>query len=135
MGFVSIATLLIVQRSLEPSDLGVATSSHQFARTLGGTVGIGVAGSFVTERITQSMDTMMRSPLGSVVPESLAAQLTENVQSLFQPEIQAVLPEAVLNALQGAVGQGMEMVFLAVFGASLVSLFFCLFLPAFKRSS
>jgi EmrB/QacA subfamily drug resistance transporter len=37
MGFVSISTLLLVQNSLSNSDLGVATASHQFSRTLGGT--------------------------------------------------------------------------------------------------
>ncbi len=33
MGFVVLSTLLKVQNSLESSDLGVATSFHQFVRT------------------------------------------------------------------------------------------------------
>ena len=41
MGFVSLATLLIVQNSVDQADLGVVTASHQFARTMGGTVGVG----------------------------------------------------------------------------------------------
>ncbi len=48
MGFVSVATLLKVQNSLRESDLGVATSSQQFARTLGGTIGIGFSGAMVS---------------------------------------------------------------------------------------
>jgi hypothetical protein len=56
MGFTSIATLLIVQNSVEKTDLGVATSSHQFTRTLGGTVGIGICGSLVTARFARVAD-------------------------------------------------------------------------------
>ena len=50
MGFVTLATLLVVQASLDGSNLGVATSSHQFARTLGGAIGVGVCGGVVTAR-------------------------------------------------------------------------------------
>ena len=38
---VILATLVVVQNSVNIADLGVATSSNQFARTLGGTVGMG----------------------------------------------------------------------------------------------
>ena len=36
MGFVALGTILVVQNSLSDLDLGVATASNQFARTLGG---------------------------------------------------------------------------------------------------
>ena len=36
MGFVALGTILVVQNSLSDIDLGVATASNQFARTLGG---------------------------------------------------------------------------------------------------
>ena len=41
MGFVGLSTLLLVQASLTEEHLGVATSSNQLARTLGGTMGVG----------------------------------------------------------------------------------------------
>ena len=55
MGFVTLSTLLVVQNCLDNSDLGVATSSHQFARTLGGTVGVGVCGGFVQGMLQKSV--------------------------------------------------------------------------------
>jgi len=48
MGLVTLSTLLIVQDSLKPENLGVATSFHQFSRTLGGTIGVGVCGGVWT---------------------------------------------------------------------------------------
>ena len=55
MGLVGLSTLLVVQNCLDNSDLGVATSSHQFARTLGGTVGVGVCGGFVQGTLQASI--------------------------------------------------------------------------------
>ena len=53
MGFVALSTLVIVQNSVDPADLGVATSSHQFMRTVGGTVGIGICGGLLMSRLSQ----------------------------------------------------------------------------------
>ena len=55
MGFVSMATLLVVQDSLDVADLGIATASNQFSRTLGGTIGVGISGSFVTMTLSKAM--------------------------------------------------------------------------------
>jgi hypothetical protein len=65
MGFVSISTLLIVQNSLPEEDLGIATASHQFSRTIGGTIGIGISGSFVTTRFQAAMDELMKPGIDS----------------------------------------------------------------------
>ncbi|MBW2678456.1 MAG: hypothetical protein JRD49_12950 [Deltaproteobacteria bacterium] len=56
MGFVTLATLVVVQNSVDVSDLGVATSSNQFARTLGGTVGVGICGGFMNSALGRAMD-------------------------------------------------------------------------------
>jgi hypothetical protein len=129
MGFVSVSTLLIVQNSLPPSDLGVATSSQQFARTLGGTLGIGVSGSLATAMLIERLSAM--NPLATL---ELAAgpssdKFIKNVESLFQPEVLALLPLNVRESFQGAVLDGMIPVFAAVSAASVVSLLFCYFLP------
>ena len=68
MGFVSMATLLVVQDSLDKSDLGVATSSHQFFRTLGGTIGVGISGSFVTMTLSNVMESLMNTDLNNLPP-------------------------------------------------------------------
>ncbi len=128
MGFVSMATLLIVQDSLDASDLGVATASHQFFRTLGGTVGVGVSGSFVTAELAASMDSLLNSESSNLSP-SLSNQVIQNGENLFRPEIQALLTADVQKTLQQAVAQGVSLVFWIALLASLICLLLSLILP------
>jgi predicted MFS family arabinose efflux permease len=119
MGFVTLSTLLVVQNSTDAADLGVATTSHQFARTLGGTVGVGVCGGFATSRILQAVIGRRRAA-GTAAghPSRLAARIRDNVENLFQPAFLAGLdPQAAVH-LQQAVGNGIRIVFWIVLAAS-----------------
>jgi MFS family permease len=128
MGFVSMATLLIVQDSLAASDLGVATASHQFFRTLGGTIGVGVSGSFVTAALAVSMESLIHSEAGVLSP-SISNQVTQNVENLFRPEIQALLSPDVQKTMQEGVAQGVSLVFWVALFASLICLLLSFILP------
>ncbi len=124
MGFVVLATLLKVQNSLESSDLGVATSSHQFARTLGGTLGVGISGGLVTSDLLNRMKTVDVS-----LPDHLMVQLQNSLENLFRPEFQAQIPDAARTVLKTAVAQGVWSTFLLVFVVSLVCLGLVMCLP------
>jgi len=124
MGFVTLSTLLIVQDSLGTKDLGVATSSNQFARTLGGTLGVGVCGGLVTSRLLNRLETVNVS-----MPEELMIQLKQSTENLFRPEFQALIPEAARATLKTAVAQGVWTTFVLVFIVSLVCLALTLCLP------
>lgn len=130
MGFVSISTLLIVQNSLPESDLGIATASHQFSRTLGGTIGIGVSGSFVTARISSAMDLFANSGIQDKIPSSITGRIYHGIENLFRPEVQSLLSENIQKALQEAVANGVKWVFGAALAASLICLFFSFKLPS-----
>ena len=129
MGFVSIATLLIVQDSLDAADLGIATASHQFSRTLGGTVGVGVTGSFVTMALTKIVDDLMLSGLKDL-PQLLHESLQQGFDSIFRPEIQAQFTPDVQMALQDAVARGVLLVFWITLGTSLLCLLLAVLLPS-----
>ena len=120
-----MATLLVVQDSLAASDLGIATASHQFSRTLGGTIGVGISGSFVTATLLK----MMSSNLNSL-PSPISAQFQHNIENLFRPEVQALLSPDVQKVMQDAVAQAVSMVFWITLFASLLCLFFSAILPA-----
>ena len=124
MGFVTLATLLVVQNSVGPSDLGVATSFHQFSRTMGGTIGVGICGAVVTNRLLGRLEAT-----GSRLPESLMVKLQESTASLFQREFQAMVPDAVMPVLQDAVLKGVFLAFIIVSAASLAGLLLSFFLP------
>ncbi len=120
MGFVTLATLLVVQGSLLIEDLGVATTSHQFARTLGGTVGIGICGGVVTSRL---------EAVTGGLPPGLLSKLGQGTENLFRPEFLALVGGDVKVILQNAVVDGMSVVFWIVLAASFLCLFSGLFLP------
>ena len=135
MGFVSIGTLLLVQNSLADSDLGVATASHQFSRTLGGTIGIGISGSFVTANLSKAMNGIANSGFLGNIPSPLSTHMHHSVETLFKPEIQSLLSADVKQALQEAVAQGVSMVFWASVLAAVVCFFFSYILPSEKDPS
>jgi EmrB/QacA subfamily drug resistance transporter len=128
MGFVSMATLLVVQDSLDISDLGVATSSHQFARTLGGTIGVGVSGSFVTMTLSNVMESLMKTDLKNL-PPSLNIEIKQNIENIFRPEIQAALAPEIQKTLQEAVARGVLTVFWITFFAALLCLLLSVLIP------
>lgn len=122
MGFVSVTTLLIVQNSLDAGDLGIATSSQQFARTLGGTIGIGISGGLATGYFTDDLAQQELHHQGLGLPRL-------NVESVFQPELQKGLSETLQKSLQAAVESGVKVVFWSSLIASLLSLLCCYLLP------
>ncbi|MDM8541326.1 MFS transporter [Desulfococcaceae bacterium HSG9] len=134
MGIVTLSTLLVVQNSLDKSDLGVATTSHQFARSIGGTLGVGICGGLVTAKITSAINSLSLSGALDRLPADIILQIREHIERLFQPEFQSYLPPHVKTALQKSVGQGLEAVFWLVLIVSLICLTFCLCLPGGKDS-
>lgn len=132
MGSVSIATLLIVQNSLDEKDLGVATASHQFSRTLAGTIGIGISGSLVTDRLAELMDGPLGSNMIKDVPADLFEKLQKNIETFFQPDIQSLLSAETLSFFQNMIANGVMVVFYISLLASLVCFVFCCRLPRGK---
>jgi len=129
MGFTSIATLLVVQNSVEKTDLGVATSSHQFTRTLGGTVGIGICGSLVTARFAQVADRLNESGLAARIPPVVMDQIRQNFENFFRPDVQQQLLPHVKTALHKAIGGCVVDVFWLALIAGVICLIFGFFLP------
>jgi EmrB/QacA subfamily drug resistance transporter len=128
MGFVSMATLLVVQDSLTSSDLGVATASHQFSRTLGGTFGVGISGSLVTAGLAKSMQPLSNAESG-ILALSSPNDIIQNIESFFRPEFQALLSPDIQRALQDAVARGVFIVFWITLIVSLLCLLISFMLP------
>jgi predicted MFS family arabinose efflux permease len=135
MGFVSVATLLNVQNSLHESELGVATSSQQFARTLGGTVGIGISGAMASHHIDEAIEGFVHSSLNSDATAQLAAYLSENLQEFFRPDIVQSLPITTITAVRESIGQGVVAVFWTALLVSFISIIMCKMLPDEKATS
>ncbi|MGI9535867.1 MAG: MFS transporter [Desulfocapsaceae bacterium] len=124
MGFVSLTTLLVVQDSVDPANLGVATSFHQFSRTMGGTIGVGLCGGIVTDRLINEL-----TVAGQKLPEKLIGMLKESMANLFQQEFQAMIPAGMDALLQDAVLNGVYLALIMVFVVSVINLGLSLLLP------
>ena len=129
MGFVALGTILVVQNSLSDLDLGVATASNQFSRTLGGTIGVGIGGGLFSAQFDTELEAILKTASSSDWPSAVAAHLQKNAENLFRPEIQALLSADALRTLHDAVARSVLSVFWMVLGASILCLLLCLLLP------
>jgi hypothetical protein len=132
MGFVTLSTLLVVQSSVPSTDLGMATGTHQYARTLGGTVGVGVCGGLVTGRIATTVAGVAHGGVGDIGRDRLLQQIADNPEVLLKPDIGQMLPESALTALREAVIAGVDSVFLIALVAALACLLVVAFLPGHR---
>jgi hypothetical protein len=133
MGFVTLATLVEVQNSVDMSDLGVATSSNQFARTLGGTVGVGICGGLMNASLWRAMQGFVEEGL---IPAGEGAVINaDSLDTLMRPEFQGQLSESARTAFQAAIVGSVSIVFWIVLAAALVCLVFCALLPSSSDSS
>ncbi len=133
MGFVTLATLVVVQNSVDVSDLGVATSSNQFARTLGGTVGVGICGGFMNAALWRAMHALAEQGL---IPANEGAALKGNsFDALLHPEFQNQLTEGARAAFHTAIADSVWIVFLIVLLVAFVCLVFCALLPGNPEAS
>jgi EmrB/QacA subfamily drug resistance transporter len=129
MGFVTLSTLLVVQSSVPPADLGMATGTHQYARTLGGTVGVGICGGLVTGRIATMVARVAHGEIGDVGQGRLLQQIADNPEVLLKPNIGQMLPQTALASLREAVIDGVGSVFLIAGIAALACLLVVAALP------
>ena len=135
MGFVSLASLLIVQESMSAKDLGVATSAHQLARTLGGTIGIGVSGGLFTARFVKEFDEIVVAGGLAQLPSDALVGIRKNIENLFNPDFQARIPLEAMDTIRGLVGNGVAMVFWTAAAAALVCLVMGFLLPKQRREA
>jgi EmrB/QacA subfamily drug resistance transporter len=76
---------LAVQNALSYRLLGIATSSIQFFRSIGGTIGIAVFGTMMTTRVSANLKPALPTDVREVVPDELLTQL-EDPQVLLSPD-------------------------------------------------
>lgn len=124
MGYVTLSTLILVQESVSQKDLGVATSFHQFSRTFGGTIGVGICGGVATSGLLNRLEEVSHH-----LNPQLLLQLQESMENLFKPEFASLLTPAARQVLQQAVLKGVSSIFLIVFISAILCFAFCFLLP------
>lgn len=134
MGFVTLATLIIVQNSTDVSNLGVATSSHQFFRTMGGTVGVGICGGFLTTRFMDIFDSLVRQGVIGDLSGPVLETSRQSFEGMLSPEFQSLLPAPAKAMLQQSIASGVAIVFWITLIVALLCFFCCLLLPRAEKT-
>jgi EmrB/QacA subfamily drug resistance transporter len=119
IGLLMPVTVVAVQNAVRNDQLGAATSTTQFARKIGATLGVAALGGLFNARIDARLaDSAAVLPTGST-----SASLLERPSTIGQ------LPEAVASAIRDAVADATTLVFAVAFVAAVVGLVVSFRLP------
>jgi len=98
MGFLMQTTLLIAQNSAQMKDLGVASSTATFVRSIGGSFGVSIFGAVFNSRLKESM-TDSAGPQAAAMIDKVGGNLgTEGMK-----QIAAILPPDKVQAFVVAI--------------------------------
>ena len=85
---------IAVQNAVDYKFLGVATSSTQFFRSIGGSVGLAIFGAVLTNRFTHSVETNVSSEMKDVLGPDVLHQISSSPNALVAPNALAQLNAA-----------------------------------------
>jgi hypothetical protein len=103
MGLSMITSMIAVQNSVARSQLGIATSTSQFFRSVGSAVGVAVMGTVLTQRLNQEM--------AGAGASSAFHQFAENPNIFLQPSVRESLSPEVVDVFQRMLGDALHSVF------------------------
>ena len=131
--------VLVVQNTVSPHQMGAASSSVNFFRTLGGSAGMSVMGTILGHKVTTYMTDGMEKLFAKVAetdPASVPA-LQESVKGLEGGAIPKVadLPEQLRVVVESAYGHGIGDVFLSVTPVAILAIIAIAFLPNIPLSN
>jgi EmrB/QacA subfamily drug resistance transporter len=119
LGQVMQVLVLAVQNSVDRSDMGVATSSSAFFRSMGGAFGTAIFGAVLNARLAHWLDQLL--PGGA--PDGIQGQVLGSPAAIEQ------LPPAVHDAVVEAFVRSLHTVFVVAVPISLVAFALTWFLP------
>lgn len=130
MGMVMVPMLIAVQNAVPKRDLGIATSTVQFFRTIGGAVGVAVMGAAMAHRLQAELAAV----LAAAGPGTrMAAELQELVARpdlIVDPVARQALMPGVLAHVRLALADALHGVFVVGLIVSLAALASAFLVPA-----
>jgi EmrB/QacA subfamily drug resistance transporter len=125
MGLTTTAITVSVQNTVDPSQVGVATSTTVFSRILGSSIGVSLMGAILSSRL----ETLLHGPkapdgrsLAGVFAGMNGSALSQ-VRSLLRPAVRAQIPPEALKILQHALEDGLRHAFYFAAAAAFVAIF------------
>jgi len=129
LGIIMPLYTIAVQNTVPYNSLGAATSLVPFSRAVGGTVGLSIFGSIMSNRLASEFTTKLPEAVRTLIPPELLYSITHNAQVLVSPEAQAqlqavfsgmgqqgvVLYDQALQTLREALNSGLSQIFQVAF--------------------
>jgi EmrB/QacA subfamily drug resistance transporter len=97
MGFLMQITTLIVQNSVDPRDMGVASSSRAFFQQIGGSIGVSIFGVIFTRRLAGAMS----ARLPGFHLNTSSGQLNPATVNHLQPVVRDAVFFSISHAVDG----------------------------------
>lgn len=116
-GAVYTTTSIALQNAADMRDLGVATATMMFFRSLGGSIGMAAYG------------TLLNSTIRTQLPERIGATPDEAVKLIRAPEEIKALPPATRDAVIDAIATGVSRIYWVAAVVMLVGVGWALFMP------
>ena len=121
MGMIIQVMVLAVQNSVDHSDLGTATATESFSRSMGGAFGVAVSGAILTNRLA--------AYLASHLPPGTAAANLDSHAVASGPHAIAQLPPQIRALVVDALAHSIHLVFLLAVPLTLIAFGLALALP------
>jgi len=112
MGLMMQVITLAVQNSVESRDMGTATASVNFFRSMGGAMGVAMFGAVLSNRLT--------GYLGDYVPEGVETGFKEGHLNVSPAQLRA-LPAEIHDAVVHAFSMAVTDVFMAAVPIALIA--------------
>ena len=121
LGMVMQILVLVVQNAVDHSDLGVATSSATFLRSIGSSLGVAIFGAIFSGQLANNLRSLLPAAAlkGGINPTSLQGN----------PAALDKLPPAIHAGLIQAVSDSLHVVFLAAVPFLIIAFVLTLFIP------
>ena len=121
LGFVMQIIVLVAQNSVPADTVGTATSTNNYFREVGASLGTAVFGAYFTARLAERLNYVFT---GSGLDASQAADATATID----PQTLSTLPEQVQNGIVAAYADSLAPVFWYVIPFLVLALIFAFFL-------
>ena len=118
LGLCMQTIVIALQNAVDFKDLGIATSSNTFFRTLGGAFGTAIFGTILSDRVAQNLQSGA-SQLGAIDP-GLISKISTNT------EVIAKLPAQAQSVVLEAFASSFHTVFLFAFPVVALAFFFAI---------
>jgi MFS family permease len=142
LGITMPVYVIAIQNAVPYSIMGVATSTNTFFRSIGGAVGLAIAGSVMNNRLAGEFIGGLPPEISAIIPSEQLSSLADNPQALVSPEAQDQLRgffesmgsqgvqlfEQLLSTLREALNSALTEVFFIAFCAIVVAFIINLFL-------